>query len=339
MANEITPTPEALREALDLSAEILEDIELNRVSLWTVALKSSRLARLLNHYEAQEVFQHEASGYPGTPAGFAPHTWDLLVMAGRTFTETDPKSKQPREVAFKESIEELECQIETCKIRLQAARDPDVSVSSANPQQFVASPDGNVMERHGLQAQIATASRRLASRREFFYQYVSRRHYELKFSGVAEDVFSAVRQLVDRNIGELIPGAIQKFASVYDNLRSTNPEDWSNAAHSCRRILQDLADAVFPPQSDDRITPAGDTIKLGAENYINRLVCFVEDKGKSDRFVRLVGSHLGFLGDRLDAVFQATQKGSHATLTREEANRYVVYTYMLVGDILCLWRE
>lgn len=47
---------------------------------------------------------------------------------------------------------------------------------------------------------------------------------------------------------------------------------------------------------------------------------FVEDNSASDRFAHLVGSHLGFLGDRLDAVFAATQKGSHATVGRDEAN-------------------
>ena len=52
MPDEITPTPEALEEALNLSVEILKDIELSRVPLWSAALKASRLASLLNHSEA-----------------------------------------------------------------------------------------------------------------------------------------------------------------------------------------------------------------------------------------------------------------------------------------------
>jgi hypothetical protein len=39
----------------------------------------------------------------------------------------------------------------------------------------------------------------------------------------------------------------------------------------------------------------------------------------------------------LDAAFTAAQKGSHADISsREEADRYVVYTYMLVADLLLL---
>jgi hypothetical protein len=336
MPDELIPTPEAIEEALNLSLEILKDIELTRVPLWTAALKASRLASLLNYSEAQEIFNYEATGYPTTPDGISPKIWQLLIKVGRTFKERDSISNVIKDLAFTESIEQLEQHIEVCKIRLQAARDADVSISSANPSQYVSSPIGNAIERQGLQTGILTASQRLASRRAMIYQYASRRHYELKFSGIAQDIFSLIRESVDRNIGQLVPEAVKKFASVHDNLRSTNPENWANAVHSCRRILQDLADALFPPQEKDGITKSGKPIKLGPGNYINRLMCFVEDKSDSDHFADLVGSHLSFLGDRLDAVFEATQKGSHASVTREEANRYVVYAYMLIGDILSL---
>jgi len=69
MAAEIPPSPEALEEALALSEEILKDLELSRVPLWNAALKAGRLARLLNHEKAQQIFQFEASGYPSTQWG------------------------------------------------------------------------------------------------------------------------------------------------------------------------------------------------------------------------------------------------------------------------------
>jgi hypothetical protein len=145
---------------------------------------------------------------------------------------------------------------------------------------------------------------------------------------------------VDANIGATIPDAVKRFSSVYENLHSENPEDWSNAVHSCRRILQDLADAVFPPRDEVRIKKVGGKdrlIHLGKQHYINRIVAFVEDSSGSRRFSDIVGSQLGFLGDRLDSVFRAAQKGSHdAIVTREEADRYVVYTYLIVGDVLSL---
>jgi hypothetical protein len=174
------------------------------------------------------------------------------------------------------------------------------------------------------------------------HDYVSRRHYELKFSDVAQDVFSTVRETVDSEVGSVVPEAVQKFNAVHENLRSDNPEDWSNAVHSCRRILQELADTIFPSQTESRFVKEGKKereIRLGPDHYINRLISFVEDNSSSSRFEELVGSHLHFLGDRLDAIFRAAQKGSHNSVSREDANRYVVYTYMIVGDILALRRE
>ena len=342
MPTEVPPSPQALKEALELSSEISGDIELSRASLTISALKASRLARLLNHFDAKEVFRYEASGYPTTPTGVPPEVWRLAAMAGRTVQLKDAKSGETKTFAYLESVEQLEIQIEAAKVGLQAARDRDVSVSSANPQQYVWTPMGNFMERKGLHEQIAQGSQRLSSRRALQYDYVSKRHYELKFSGLAQDVFSSIRDAVDRQVANAVPTAVHKFNAVHENLRSTNPEDWSNAVHSCRRILQDLADALFPPKAEGKVVGEGNKtreIKLGPDQYINRLICFVQDNAMSQRFEEVVGSHLSFLGDRLDAIFRAAQKGSHSSVGQKEANRYVVYTYMVVGDILSLKRE
>ena len=184
-----------------------------------------------------------------------------------------------------------------------------------------------------------SATGKLASRRTVIYDYAIRKHYEIRFSSLAEDVFGRIRSRIDSSIGLAVPDAVRKLTSVHDNLVSDNPEDWSNAAHSCRRVLQDLADAVFPPQ-DKLATRMVDgkqiEIRLGADQYINRLIAYIEDSSESGRFREIVGSHLRYMGHRLDALFEAAQKGSHSTVTKEEADRCVVYTYLLVGDILSL---
>ncbi|MFI5398336.1 MAG: hypothetical protein ACHQ9S_22595 [Candidatus Binatia bacterium] len=334
----LTPNPQALQEALDLSAEILGDLELSRIPLSMAALKASRLARLLNDFDAHSIFQFEAGGYPQEPDGIPPEAWRLLELAGRVFVYKDPKSGEESERAFAESLGQLEEQIVAGKIGLDAARDGDVSIASANPYQYVGvgQPLGNTWERQSLHARIDAAAQHLANRRAFIYDYTTRRHYELKFARVASDIFSELRDTVDARISEAVPAAVQKFTAVHENLRSTNPEDWSNAVHSCRRILQDLANALFPPAAEDRVGKDGRPIKLGLENHINRLTCYAEDNSDSTRFNEIVGSHLHYLGDRLDAIFRAAQKGSHGIVTREEANRYVVFTYILVGDLLSL---
>ena len=183
------------------------------------------------------------------------------------------------------------------------------------------------------------ATSELAPRRTFVYDYAMRKHYEIRFSRLAEDVFGRIRSRIDSSIGHAVPDAVRKLTAVHDNLVSDNPEDWSNAAHSCRRVLQDLADVVFPPQVKPRTRKVDGKqieIRLGVEHYINRLIAYIEDSSESDRYREIVGSNLRYVGDRLDALFKAAQKGSHKTVTKEEADRCVVYTYLLVGDILSL---
>lgn len=57
----VPPSSKALLEALTLSEELLRNIELNEISLASIALKTSRLARLLNEFDYQRIFEYEAS--------------------------------------------------------------------------------------------------------------------------------------------------------------------------------------------------------------------------------------------------------------------------------------
>lgn len=108
--------------------------------------------------------------------------------------------------------------------------------------------------------------------------------------------------------------------------------------HSCRRILQEMADVIYPPREDKVIK--GKTIKLGAENYINRLIAYVDEYADSETFENIVGSNLSYLGERLNAIYKAANKGSHAIITtKEEADRYVIYTHLVIGDILSLNKD
>ena len=65
----IPPNKKSLKEALSLSEEILADIELNKIPLTNIALKISRLSRLLNDFDYQKIMEYEAGGYPSTPNG------------------------------------------------------------------------------------------------------------------------------------------------------------------------------------------------------------------------------------------------------------------------------
>lgn len=79
----VPPSRKALTEALSLSSEILQNIEKSELPLANIALKASRLVRLLNDADYERIMQFEVSGYPSKPSGIEPEIWCLAVLAGR----------------------------------------------------------------------------------------------------------------------------------------------------------------------------------------------------------------------------------------------------------------
>jgi hypothetical protein len=304
-------------QAILLAEEALRELELSEASLSSIALKASRIARILGDFEMQRIMLYEVGGYPSESSGVNKEVWRSVERAGRVYRKkVDGEEKI---YAKLESIESMESASLANKEFLKCAQYP--------------------AERTKASGLIANADKMIGQRRSFIYQYLSDIYYELKYSTATGDSFSRIRLNVDSNIAELIPNSLKKFTAIYDNLESENSEDWSNAVHSCRRVLQDLADTLYPSRKDitKRINGKDKTIKLGADAYINRLIAYAEGHTDSVRFQEIVGSHMCFLGERLDSVFKAAQKGSHTEIvTRNEADRYVVYTYMLVGDLMSL---
>lgn len=326
-----------LDEALKLSEEILADIELSRLSLANIALKASRLSRILNDYDMQKIFQYEAGGYPSTATGVPKEAWRLAKKADRTYTKKEINN-EVKEYANTRSIEEIEGAVESSKASLQMCVETNVNIASSNPSQYVSPPVSKNIQRQQWVGKISRDSAVLAKRKSYIYEYVLSINAELKFSDTAYDIFTATRNIVDSSLSTMLPNCAEKFNSINSNLRSENKEDWANAVHTCRKIFQDLADAIFPP-SDDR-KKGKLTIKLGKENYINRIIAFIEDNSTSKTFSSISGSHLEFVGNRIDTIYEMTNKGSHEEINdRQEAEKVFIYLYILLSDVIVLWDE
>lgn len=323
-----------LEQSLDLSEEILSNIELDNIGLVNITLKTLRLSRFLNDFEMQKIFQYELSGYPTSTNGISKEIFALLKKADRTYYEIDSNGKKS-EYGKTDSIEKYVTKIESGKQELNAANEVLKAVSSNsgatyNDKSSARSKIDNIQNKISINTEL------LSSRRVFIYNYVLEKNYELKYSNLNSDIFTRTQLKFDAEMMNTIPETIKKFTSVYSNLLSENDEDWSNAVHSCRRILQDLADKIYPAREPKEL-PGGKKINLGVEQYINRLVAYIEKHSDSSRFKEIVGSNLKYIGERLDSIFNAVQKGSHKVIsTQDEADRYVIYTYLIVGDILRL---
>lgn len=328
---------ERIRECTDLSAEILRNFELSELPVSKIILKCLRLCRLLGDEDGVLLFTYESSGYPSTSSGMASDSWRIAGIAGRRYFEKVGKdgAKEEKEFAKTLLISEIEETISAQKIRLAAATDPNISISSANPYQSVFPPAGNTNERNLIVSAIRQNQSLLQKVTGNLYAYVLQIYNKLMYGNIVEDTFTQARLKVNDVLAKTCPKAVEKFVSVYSNMDSDNPEDWANAVHSCRRILLDLADVLYPPQ-DEPITVNGKTIKVGSDQYINRLIQFIDGKAGSKTYAKVVGTDLSGIGMRLDAINDAVCKGTHVDVSKDEASRYVVHTYLLISDIISL---
>lgn len=309
-------------QALVLAEQLLGEIELSAIAPIDIARKASRLARLLDDTEAMQWLHFEVSGYPRP---FSEEAFAAAVRSNRQIRR-DPVAGNPTYAV--QTLGEFSIEVEAGKAQLAAASDAPVSVSSSNPNQFVAPPTGNAIERRDIRIHIASQQALIDAIVGSMHDYVAERYQELRFGSSVETAFEVVRRGVDSTIGDLVPAALPMLSAAFENATSSNPEHWANAAGTCRRLLKAVADALRPPGPDV------DGRKMGDGNYINRLVDLIASRSTSETATDVVSSELAYLGDRLDAADDAGHKGAHATVDRFEASRFITGTYLVLGDIL-----
>lgn len=162
-------------------------------------------------------------------------------------------------------------------------------------------------------------------------------YYQLNFSENVSGIFDIYRNIVDNKLPSMMPNSRDKLDSITKNLQSQNQEDWSNAVHTCRKLLQDFADALYPPSKTPIKGDNGKDIDVGDKAYKNRLMNYIYNQSTSEKFEKILGSNLKSIEERLNTIYEATNKGSHETITTlEEARRYVIYIYLFIGDVLSL---
>lgn len=311
------------QEALVLADELLRNIELSELPAPDVARKTYRLARLVDDDDAVAWLAYEIGGYPSGILDAV--SWAAAMRSNRGVTNSDGKP-----AALTQSLAELQATVDASLAQLGAASDAPVSISSANPHQFVLAPSGNTQERNVLRNIVADRRALVDKVLGSFHTYVTARFQELRFGSAAETAFDVVRADVDANIARLVPHATGKLAAAFENAASDNPEHWANAAQTCRRLLKAAADALRPPGD-----PVGRR-KMTDAHYINRLVDWIVNQGEGETASDVIKADLEYLGRRLDAADGAGHKGAHAEVDRFNASRFLTGTYLVLGDILRL---
>lgn len=164
------------------------------------------------------------------------------------------------------------------------------------------------------------------------YNDVSHSKVRGRTGALLDSYYDAIIGEISIRFRETDPRLIDSLYAAITALDSHHlAEQLSQAAVSCRRFLERLADALYPP----RTTSAGGR-PLGPSNYKNRLWAYVEENTKSDPRVPVLLTTLEDVGSRIDGLVKAANSGLHGETNVREVHRLVLGLVMLSYDLLTL---
>lgn len=133
--------------------------------------------------------------------------------------------------------------------------------------------------------------------------------------------------------------SINKLSAIEDSIDSNNPEIYSQVLTTCRRLLQDVSDSLFKKYfpgyaSKAYITKSKKEIMIDGDHYLNRLsaaIAFLQNKSANKT---LIGSSVIQTIDWIENLNELQCKGAHSQITKDEALRCIIHTYICLGNIL-----
>jgi hypothetical protein len=161
------------------------------------------------------------------------------------------------------------------------------------------------------------------------HELASKLFNDLKFTGTIGNCFDLLRNEVDDKLLDLDPVLAEQLMLAFKSVSSTKEEEWSQALTTCRRLLEGLADNIFPVKKEKTNGRV-----LGQGQYVNRIWAFMDSAIESDSNKALAKTHVDFLGAWLEKINKLANKGVHAELGQLEATKAVFHTYLVIADIL-----
>ncbi|MFV5631872.1 ComEA family DNA-binding protein [Acinetobacter oleivorans] len=161
------------------------------------------------------------------------------------------------------------------------------------------------------------------------HYYLSELHNKLKFSGTVTSSFDLLKNAVDNRLLDLDPEIAEQLMLAFKAVSSDKKEEWSHALTTCRRLLESLADKLYPAND---LVIGKRTFKQS--QFVNRLWQFMNDSIESDSNRDLAQAHVNFLGSWLEKTNKLTNKGVHDDVTQLEATKAVFHLYLMLADLL-----
>lgn len=319
-------------EARQVAAALLDALEESTVGIDSILMKAKRLARLMRDSDAQTWLDLETRGYPDDFVFSELGSCLKYAVAGGRLDIAASKY-------YPQSLPALEANAQTDEAMLAALK--TTQAPSAKVKDFLeksATESLMVTQRNAQQSQkksFAHSKSIFSSLKSSVHSYATDLYLAIELGDAAEEIFEAARNQVDQFVGSTCPKAAEKLVAINERMAEKSPESLAAALTSCRRLLMQVADSVFPAQDEDWLDKSGKARKVGSEQYKNRLLAFLDSSNQSTGSVEILESGLGHLAARLDAIYEKTCKGVHVDVSIQEARLAVIHTYLFIGEIAC----
>ena len=292
---------------IELCKELLDDIELSRISSEAILLKATRLARLSGSDEIGQFLRYEWYGYDMEPLSI-----EYMAKTGRYINEIDNDY-------YKASLKTIE-EITDSNKELYDMELKKVLNGQSNQHTLNTIKD--------LQLEIGRLNNIHNSVIRLIHFFVSNAYYEKLFSGYSESIFEKYKESIDLLLTDQCCEVIEKIPSIFERLSNGESEAVSHALTTCRRIIDFFADAVYPP-SKEGIEIGGNILDLGADKYQNRINAYISENTSSTSRKDKLRSSLKHLYKRLNA-------GVHSDVSIDEAKALFLEVYLFLGEVLSL---
>ena len=300
---------------LELSKELLDDIELSRTNVENLILKASRLARWVGSEEVRQWLKLEMGGYNSSDE-------ISLKYMGLTGRWVDKE----KNTGYWGPLAEQEATIDAQKAKLAGMRTPDSSGEWAG--MAIANVTRSMSEVANIISRLSGIKSRVLAH---LHTFVTEIYYEKEFDNLSESIFEKYKKDVDILIGTSCGNVLEQIPSVMSRLAEGNQESISQALTTCRRILESFADSIFPP-TEDTIEMAGNQVSLNASKHQNRINAYIHQSIESSTRKKRFRQNLTNLFDRVST-------GVHKDVTAEEARALFLNTYLIIGEILHLPKD
>lgn len=163
-----------------------------------------------------------------------------------------------------------------------------LSPSGLTAREFIA---GQVKLQQGYRTAFKQSKSRFVTMKAAIHTYVTDTYLAIELGDIAQDIFVEERGKVDAFIRAHCPKAAEHLIAINERMADKSSESRTAALTTCRRLLMTVADSLFPPREDEWTDHAGKKRKVGAEQYKNRLLAYleVEDQSRGSREVIVSG--------------------------------------------------